>query len=439
MDIETHDDIYVDGAWRPAHSPERIPVVNPADEETIAFVPDGDAADVDAAVHAARRAFPDWAHTSPKERADRLGALAAALEARQGEIARVITAENGSPIAETAMAAAHAATQLRYYAGLADDLAAADIRPNPAASAETLVRREPFGVAALIVPWNFPLGLIVAKLAPALMAGCTTVVKPAGETPLDARLLAAAAQEAGLPAGTLNIVTGGRATGAALVEHPEVAKVAFTGSTPAGRVIAEACGRLLRPVTLELGGKSAAVLLDDVDLDVFAAALLRVTLRNTGQTCYACTRVVAPAARYRDIVDLIATVVSEAPQGDPLDPDTVFGPVVSDRQRARVEDYIRIGRDEGARIVVGGGRPSRLPRGFYVEPTVFASVDAHMRVAQEEIFGPVLTVLPYDGEDEAVRIANATPYGLGGAVFSADGERALGVADRLETGNVGVN
>ena len=439
MTVEHYEDIYVGGAWRPASSRATLPVVNPADEQTIAVVPDGDRADVDAAVTAARQAFPAWAATEPKARAERLMALATALEARHDTLARTITAENGTPITETAQAAGHAAAQLRYYADLADALDAEDIRPNPAAPAETVVRREPFGVAALIVPWNFPLGLIVAKLAPALMAGCTTVVKPAAETPLDARLLAAAVEDAGLPPGTVNIVTGGRDTGAALVEHPGVDKVAFTGSTAAGRAIAEQCGRLLRPVTLELGGKSAAVLLDDADLEVFGAALLRVTLRNTGQTCYACTRVVAPAARVAEVVDLVSTVIGAAPLGDPLDPATVFGPVVSDRQRARVEQYIGIGRDEGARLVLGGGRPAGLDRGFFVAPTVFAGVEPDMRIAREEIFGPVLGILSAGDEEEAIRIANATSYGLGGAVFSADAERAFRVAERLETGNVGVN
>jgi aldehyde dehydrogenase (NAD+) len=439
MKPERYTDIYVDGAWRPAHTDRYLTVVNPATEVAFAEVPDGDAADIDAAVRAAGRAFPQWSRTSPQERAARLMAMADALAARGAAVARVVTAENGSPLAETSAAAGHAADQLRYYAGLAGELDREDVRPNPAGPLETVVRREPLGVAGLITPWNFPVGLVLAKLAPALMAGCTAVVKPAGETPLDVRLIVEAAEEAGIPAGVLNVVTGGRETGAALVGHPAVDKIAFTGSTAAGRVIAETCGRFLRPVTLELGGKSAAVLLDDADLDVFAASALRVTLRNTGQTCYACTRVVVPAARYDEIVDLIVETVRSAPQGDPLDPGTVFGPVVSAAQRVRVEDYIRIGRDEGAEVATGGGRPAHLDRGFYVEPTVFRDVTSGMRVAQEEIFGPVVTVLAAHDEEDAIRIANDTPYGLGGSIFSADEDRALRVADRLETGNVGLN
>jgi aldehyde dehydrogenase (NAD+) len=439
VSVQRHTDVYIDGAWRPARTRAVLTVVNPATEEAYAEVPDSDPLDVDDAVHAARRAFPAWAATDPGERAALLVALAAALEAREQAVALAITAENGSPITETATAAGHAATQLRYYAALAGQVAAEDRRPNPAGPLETLVRREPLGVAGLITPWNFPTGLVVAKLAPALLAGCTAVVKPAEETPLDVRLLVDAAGEAGLPPGVFNVVTGGRDTGRALVEHPGVDKIAFTGSTEAGRSIAEVCGRLLRSVTLELGGKSAAVVLDDADLANFAERLLRVTLRNTGQTCYACTRVLAPASRYDEVVDVLGDVIGSAVQGDPLDEATVFGPVVSARQQSRVEGYIVAGRAAGAEVVVGGGRPPHLDRGFFVQPTVFREVTADMAIARDEIFGPVVAVLRYQDEEDAVRLANDSRYGLGGAVFSADEDRALRVAERLETGNVGLN
>jgi aldehyde dehydrogenase (NAD+) len=271
------------------------------------------------------------------------------------------------------------------------------------------------------------------------MAGCTTVVKPAAETPVHVRPLVEAAEAAGLPPGVLNIVTGGGATGAALVDHPGVDKIAFTGSTATGRVIGERCGRRLRPVTLELGGKSAAILLDDTDLDLFGRSVVRLSMRNSGQTCYACTRVLAPDSRYDEIVDRIVDAVRVAPQGDPLDPSTVFGPVVSARQRERVEGYIELGSQEGAKLVTGGGRPAHLDRGYYVSPTVFRDVAPDMRIAQEEIFGPVLVVLPYRDEDDAVEIANNSRYGLGGAVFGADEARAQRVAERVQTGNIGLN
>jgi acyl-CoA reductase-like NAD-dependent aldehyde dehydrogenase len=279
----------------------------------------------------------------------------------------------------------------------------------------------------------------MTKLAPALMAGCTTVIKPAPETPLHVRPLMEAAAAAGVPEGVINVVTGGGATGAALVEHPDVDKIAFTGSTATGKLIGATCGSLLRSVTLELGGKSAAVLLDDADLDLFARSVVRLSMRNSGQTCYACTRVLAPRPRYDEIVDRIVDAVRAARQGDPLDPATVFGPVVSQRQRERVEGYVEIGSQEGAKLVTGGGRPVHLDHGYYVSPTVFRDVTAEMRIAQEEIFGPVLSVLPYDDVDDAVRIANDSRYGLGGAVFGVDEERAQQVAERIETGNIGVN
>ncbi|MER7498899.1 aldehyde dehydrogenase family protein [Nonomuraea pusilla] len=433
--------IHVAGSWRRAHTAARLDVVDPATEQVIGRVPDGDAADVDTAVRAARRALGDrrWRALTAGDRAALLLALAGELEARAAEMARTITSENGSPIAETGGAAAHAAAVLRHTATLAGDLTAEDVRPFPAGGAATLVRRVPVGVAALIAPWNFPLTLVMVKLAPALLAGCTVVIKPAPETPYHAAVLVAAAEAAGVPPGVINVVTGGPGTGQALVAHPGVDKVAFTGSTEAGRHIARACGELLRPVTLELGGKSAAVLLPDADLEAFAARLLRTCLRNTGQTCYNATRILAPRERYAEVVDLVTDTVRSAPIGDPLDPGTVFGPVVSARQRERVEHLIRVGVAEGARVTTGGGRPAHLPAGYYVEPTVFAGVEPGMRVAQEEIFGPVLTLLAYDGEDDAAAIANHSRYGLGGVVFGADEDRAAAFATRLETGSVGVN
>ena len=434
-----HTDLFIGGQWRAASTTGRIDVVNPATEEVWASVPDADAADVDAAVRAARVALPDWRGIGAAARAEVVLRFADELAARGEGMARVITAENGTPIAETSAAASHSAGILRYFATLADLVDAVDVRPFPnAPGSYTEVSREAVGVCALIAPWNFPLGLVMVKLAPALIAGCTVVIKPAAETPLDLRVLMEAAVAAGIPAGAINVITGGRETGSLLVQHPLVDKVAFTGSTEAGRIIAQQCGSLLRPVTLELGGKSAAILLDDVDLDYFGTMLNRTCLRNTGQTCYNSTRILAPRSRYGEIVELVAGVVASTKQGDPLELDTVYGPTVSARQRDRVEGYIALGRAEGATVATGGGRPA-FDRGFFVQPTVFSDVDNRMRIAQEEIFGPVLVVIPFDDDSDAARIANDSQFGLGGSIFSADESRAAALARTIETGSIGVN
>ena len=434
-----HTDLFIGGQWRAASAAGRIDVVNPATEEVWASVPDADAADVDAAVRAARAALPDWRGIGAAARAEVVLRFADELAVRGEGMARVITAENGTPIAETSAAASHSAGILRYFATLADLVDAVDVRPFPnAPGSYTEVSREAVGVCALIAPWNFPLGLVMVKLAPALIAGCTVVIKPAAETPLDLRVLLEAAVAAGIPAGAINVITGGRETGSLLVQHPLVDKVAFTGSTEAGRIIAQQCGSLLRPVTLELGGKSAAILLDDVDLDYFGTMLNRTCLRNTGQTCYNSTRILAPRSRYGEIVELVAGVVASTKQGDPLELDTVYGPTVSARQRDRVEGYIALGRAEGATVATGGGRPA-FDRGFFVQPTVFSDVDNRMRIAQEEIFGPVLVVIPFDDDSDAARIANDSQFGLGGSIFSADESRAAALARTIETGSIGVN
>ena len=430
-------DIFVGGGFEPAHSQRRIAVINPADEQQIGSIPDGDAEDVDRAVRAAREAFEHsgWKELPPAERAVYLRALADCVEKRAEEISVLVTAQNGMPISMSRGGnGVLPAMSYRYFADLAQRLKIEEVR-----SSNTIVRREPVGVAGLIVPWNGPQALLAWKLGPALAAGCATVVKPAPETTLDAYLLAEAIIEAGIPAGLVNIVPGGRETGDALVRHPGVDKIAFTGSSAAGKIIAAACGAALKPVTLELGGKSAAILLDDADLEAFRPYIAQVCSPNTGQVCRACTRVLAPRSRYDEVVELVADAMASVPMGDPMDPATVFGPLVAERQRDRVEGYIRLGQEEGAKLVVGGSRPSGLPVGFYVEPTVFRDVDNSMRIAQEEIFGPVLVVIPYDDDDDAVRIANDSDYGLGGFVFTPDLERGTNVARRIESGSVGVN
>jgi acyl-CoA reductase-like NAD-dependent aldehyde dehydrogenase len=329
---------------------------------------------------------------------------------------------------------------LRYIAGLLDGASFEEERPG-FLGGTNIVRREPIGVVGAIVPWNYPQTLAAFKYAPALAAGCTIVMKPSPETVLDAFLLAEAVAAAGIPEGVVSIVPGGRELGAYLVEHRDVDKVAFTGSTAAGRRVAEACGRLLRPVTLELGGKSAAIVLDDADLDLAKIGndLFAATLVNNGQTCYLGTRVLAPRSRYDEVVDTIAAFASSLTVGNALDPATQIGPMASQTHRDRVEGYVAKGNSDGARLVVGGGRPRDLDRGWFVEPTVFADVDNSATIAQEEIFGPVLSVIAYGDVDDAIRIANDSDYGLGGSVWTTDADRGKDVARRVRTGTIGIN
>jgi aldehyde dehydrogenase (NAD+) len=422
---------------------DTIPVINPATEQRIGSVTAADEVDVDRAVTRAQQAFTEsgWAQLSFQERAVHLRALADGLEQNRAEMMSTVTAENGSvqPIADWANVTGAAAVY-RYFAELGDSLEKEEVRPYAPNSSETLVRKEPIGVAGLITAWNSPQGTYSMKLGPALLAGCATVLKPAPETPFDAFLFMDIVKAAGIPDGVVNVVFGGKETGQALVRHPGIDKVSFTGSTMAGRDIAGACGQLLKPSTMELGGKSAALLLDDVDLDTFLTWLGPSCIAHSGQICSLSTRVLAPRHRYDEIVDGLADALSSMRIGDPSDASTEVGPLVTARQRERVEGYIGIGKDEGARVVTGGGRPADLDQGFFVAPTVLADVDNGMRVAREEIFGPVLAVIPYDGGDaEAVRIANDSDYGLGGTVFSADRDRATDVARQVRTGSIGVN
>jgi len=301
------------------------------------------------------------------------------------------------------------------------------------------VRREAVGVVAAIIPWNYPQALAAMKVAPALAAGCTVVLKASPETALDALVFAEAAVDAGLPPGVLNVVAGGPATGAYLVAHPGVDKVAFTGSTATGRVVAEICGRLMRPVTLELGGKSAAIILDDADLDATMRGLRTASFVNNGQTCHLSSRIPAPKSRYDEIVDAVAALAESMAVGDPLNPSTEIGPMVSSRQRERVLGYIGVGKDSGARLVAGGSVPKDQPWGWFVSPTVFADVDNSDRLAREEIFGPVLTISAYDTDDEAIALADDSEFGLAGTVWSTDTDRATSVARAVHTGSIGIN
>lgn len=440
---EYHGDNFIGGEWVESDSGERIDVIDPTTEKVWGHVPSSNVGDVDAAVKAADRAFrgAGWSDITAQARASLMLKLADELEARAERMAALITCENGTALSETLLAAGHAGRMLRYYAGLAHLVDQDDERSFP--SDDTLytqVLRQPRGVAALIAPWNFPVALVMVKLAPALIAGCTVVIKPASETPLDLRVLMEAATAAGIPPGVINLITCGNDVASALVEHRLVAKVAFTGSTEVGRLLAEKCGRLLRPVTLELGGKSASIVMEDADLAHFASMINRTCLRNTGQTCYNSTRILAPRAIYDQVVDVVTEVVLTTPIGDPFDPATVYGPVASAKQRDRVENYIRIGQQEGARIAVGGeGRRGDSNRGYFVRPTVFAGVSNDMRIAREEIFGPVLVVIPFDDTEHAIRLSNDSPFGLGGSIFTQDVDAAAAMAARLETGSVGIN
>jgi aldehyde dehydrogenase (NAD+) len=437
--MEVRRDVFLAGGYQTAVSTESIDVVNPATEQVIGRIPDCNDNDVVKALAAAHIALKgeEWSNLTATDRAGFLRALADALATKRDEMAELVTSQNGVAIGSSRGSVDKAIASYRYYADVAEAFRFEEFRANQ--GDHSIIRREPIGVAALIVPWNGPQPLLSWKLAPALVAGCTVVIKPAPETTLDAYLLMDAVRDAGFPPGVINLLPGGRETGAALVRNLDTNKVAFTGSTSAGKEIAEICARQLKPATLELGGKSAAILLDDIELSSFAPMVASVCSPNTGQVCRACTRVLVPHAKYDEAVDMIASSMSSIKVGDPTDPTTQFGPLVSARQRDRVEMFISKGIAEGATIVTGGSRPAELPVGYYLEPTVFSDVTNEMVIAREEIFGPVLVVIPYRDIDEAVSIANDSKYGLGGFVYTSDLERGTDIARRLETGSVGVN
>jgi acyl-CoA reductase-like NAD-dependent aldehyde dehydrogenase len=430
------DALFVGGSWVRPEGDGVIEVVNAATEEVMGTVPDGGAADVDRAVAAARAAFDEWSRAPVEERAKAVERLGEALSARVPEVGRLVAQEVGMPLAmATVIQGALPAMVMGSYGTIVREV------PFEERIGSSVVVREAAGVVGAITPWNYPLHQAVAKVAPALAAGCTVVLKPSEVAPLSAFLLAEAAEEAGLPAGALNVVTGrGSAAGEALVAHPEVDLVSFTGSTPAGRRVAALAAQTVKRVTLELSGKSPSVVLDDADLAEAVSSAVRQCMLNSGQTCIAWSRLLVPRHLHDRAAELAAEVVGSYLLGDPLDPSTTLGPLATGRQRERVHAAIRGGVDEGATLVAGGPeRPEGLDRGWFVRPTVFAGVDNRMAVAREEVFGPVLAVLPYDDEDDAVRLANDTIYGLHAGVFSGDRERALRVARRLRAGQVDVN
>jgi acyl-CoA reductase-like NAD-dependent aldehyde dehydrogenase len=440
--MQVQDRLFIGGEWVAPSGTDTFEVISPATEEVIAKVVEPTTADVDKAVAAARRAFDEgpWPRLPVAERVAAIRRLIAAYKPGRKELAGIITAEMGAP---TSFAqSAHATLpmfMMTAFTGIAENLAWEEKRPGFYGS-DILVRKEPVGVVAAVVPWNMPMFLMIGKLVPALLAGCSVVLKPSPETPLDAYWLADVLTKAELPEGLVSILPAGREIGEYLVSHRGIDKISFTGSTAAGRKVAMAAGANLTRVSLELGGKSAAVVLDDADPQAMAKGVEVAGLMNSGQACVAQTRVLVPRARYGEYVDALADMVANLPTGDPTDPKTEVGPLVAKRQQDRVRGYIEIGQQEGARLVVGGADlPAGVDRGWYIRPSLFADVDNSMRIAQEEIFGPVLSVIPYTDEADAIRIADATEYGLSGSVWTADIERGLDVARRVRSGTFGVN
>jgi aldehyde dehydrogenase (NAD+) len=434
--MQAHDGLYIDGAWRPAAAAEKIEDIDPATGELVGTVPAGGEEDVSAAVRAARAALPGWAATPPAERAALLGRLHDVLKERHQEIAETVTAELGSPLGFSKMV--HASVPVAVcgsYAKLAAEY------PFEEQIGNSRVFHEPVGVVGAITPWNYPLHQIVAKAAPAFAAGCTMVLKPAEDTPLVAQLFAEAVHEAGFPAGVFNLVTGlGPVAGAALAAHEGVDLVSFTGSTAVGRRIGAAAGGSVKRVALELGGKSANVVLPGADLTQAVKKGVANVMANSGQTCSAWTRMLVHSGDYDEAVRIAAEAVGKYVPGDPKEETTRLGPVVNAKQHARVTGFIAKGVEEGAGVVAGGPEaPEGYEGGCYVRPTVFRDVTPEMTIAQEEIFGPVLSILKYEDVDDAVRIANDSVYGLAGAVWAKDEEEAVAFARRLETGQVDIN
>jgi len=438
--VQEEQRLFVGGAWVPPSSDRTIEVISPHTEQAIARVAAPAPADVDRAVAAARTAFDEgpWPRLPPAERVAAVRRLADLYDPRREDLARLITAEMGAPL--TFARSAHAAlpgVMMRAFADIAADLAWEDSRPGFYGT-DIIVQRSPVGVVAAIIPWNMPTLLTVMKLVPALLAGCTVVLKPAAETPLDAQLMAGLIEQAELPPGVVSVLPGDAEIGAHLVAHPGIDKVSFTGSTAVGAKVAAACGAALKRVGLELGGKSAAIVLDDADPAAVATGIKVAGLMNSGQACVAQTRILVPRSRYDEHLDALAAMVESLALGDPADPGTEIGPLVSRRQQQRVQGYIELAEQEGARTLTGGSGPP-MDRGWYVRPTLFADVDSSMRIAQEEIFGPVLTAIPYTDDDNAVRIADDTRYGLSGSVWTPDLERGLAIARRVRSGTLGIN
>jgi acyl-CoA reductase-like NAD-dependent aldehyde dehydrogenase len=435
-EVQVRDKLYIGGEWVEPAGNEKIEVVNSTTEEVIGRIPQGTPADVDRAVVAARKAFESWSLASLAERAEALRQIAAGIAARSDEIAACVAQELGMPLAQCkAIQAGLPTMSFGSMPELLEEITWEEEIGN------SLVVREPVGVVGAITPWNYPLHQIAAKVAPALAVGCTVVLKPSEVVPLNAFILAEIIDEAGVPAGVFNLVTGtGPVVGEAIAAHPDVDMVSFTGSTRAGKRVSELASRTVKPVALELGGKSPNVILDDADLETAIKDGVAKCFLNSGQTCSALTRMLVPRARLEEAERIAASVAEKYSVGDPFDEQTRLGPLVSETQRERVRGYIEKGISEGARVVTGGAEPPEgEQRGYFVRPTVFSDVSNEMTIAQEEIFGPVLCIIPYDDEEDAVRIANDTMYGLAGGVWSGDEERAKRIARRIRTGQVEIN
>jgi len=435
-ELQTREKVFIGGEWVDSTGSETIEVVNSTTEEVMGTIPAGTAEDADRAVRAAREAFDSWSRTSREERAGYLSAIAAGLGERSEEIAATIAQELGMPVKLSQIIQAGLPTgQFAAMPQLMEEVAWEEEIGN------SRVLREPIGVLGAITPWNYPLNQIAAKVAPALAAGCTVVLKPSEVVPLNAFILAEVIEAAGLPAGVFNLVTGtGPVVGEAIAGHPGVDMVSFTGSTRAGRRVSELASATVKPVAMELGGKSPNVILDDADLSKAVPDGVAKCFLNSGQTCSALTRMLVPREKLAEAEQIAAQTAESFTPGDPFDDATRLGPLVSETQRERVRGYIEKGEAEGAKLVTGGTVPPEgLDRGYFVRPTVFSEVTPEMTIAQEEIFGPVLVIQPYDGEDDAVRIANDTVYGLAGGVWSRDQERAIAVAKRIRTGQIEIN